>query len=385
MTEEYLPRIYKIPIETKISKIKPIYSDEAGIPCIMFGFNYTLRNIEQKFAQDVGENKKQIYSVTNPFSIQVDDYDDIMTTSKKYFGIDWDINNKFTELWEILSMPELSTLLNGSTISVLSMLDDESSIQSVISFRQKFTKDSKKDTYTSILTSDKDVNKRVEKIIDKFNFTSIKKLLKKNKKYDLVIGQNEKLDENETLKNVLLEIYLMFNIIETGGNFICKFNETYTRASLELIHVISSLFKECYMIKPLTSLPYTSEKYFVGLSFNKNKAIIESLEKIIENKSTIISLFSELTMTEKFMATVTIMNTQIENKQIEIYDKIISFVKSQNYHGDEYEEYRKKQIELTTYWLDNYYNGTYNDINKLNNQSLDKNSNLIKEAEKWFS
>ena len=47
-------------------------------------------------------------------------------------------------------------------------------------------------------------------------------------------------------------------------------------------------------------------------------------------------------------------NTDISNRQYIYVNKAIRFIDDQNFHGDVYQEYRKKQIDASKLWIKSF-------------------------------
>ena len=115
------------------------------------------------------------------------------------------------------------------------------------------------------------------------------------------------------------------------------------------------------MVKPLTSRPSNSEKYAVCIGFKfsesdaKLKSILKTMNKMHEDiynsmKLNIVDIFPEYKLSKEFLSKMIAVNTDILNKQFKTIGEIISFINSQNYYGDTYQERRELQIEAAEYW-----------------------------------
>ena len=49
------------------------------------------------------------------------------------------------------------------------------------------------------------------------------------------------------------------------------------------------------------------------------------------------------------------MNVHITNRIFKSIGKLVNFVNSQNYYGDEYQNYREAQINANKYWLSTFF------------------------------
>jgi len=81
--------------------------------------------------------------------------------------------------------------------------------------------------------------------------------------------EDEELDSVELsqLQLFIAEIFAATQILKKGGNFILKIFKTKYMATQSMLVILSSLFEESYIFKPVTSRVGNSERYFVGLRF----------------------------------------------------------------------------------------------------------------------
>jgi len=70
--------------------------------------------------------------------------------------------------------------------------------------------------------------------------------------------------------------------LRDGGSFIAKQYTLYEENSKNLIMIYAQFFDDFYLVKPVTSRPYNSESYFVGLGFKKPKNANELLSRLYD-------------------------------------------------------------------------------------------------------
>jgi len=388
--EEYKPTIYKINVsDKKIYDVSPSLSSGIDLPKLSLGFQqYLHANIVKMEIIKEFEKKKKVYSTMRLFNTYIDDHDTgIRDVTKKYFKLsDKDIilGNGFYKMWEILMMFDIT---KSDTLNSIHILDDGSLAQSVLLFRDNFSKNSQKDK-SFILTPTKSINDVFEKTYNKQltilqcneNLTQndISKVIKNApKKVDLVTAYGSPkwkyniLLEQELFELLIGEIVCALSVLSDGGHFICRFFETYTVTSCKLIYVLSTLFEEVYLFKPLTSHVSTSEKFLVCKKFSSKPKVLDNLNKLFKtindlneegktkqkknSKLNITNIFPEVVFPVDYQVMLTCMNTDISNKQIININKIVSFINSQNYFGESYTDERSNQINASTYWINLYY------------------------------
>merc|ERR1711871_475271 len=189
-----------------------------------------------------------------------------------------------------------------------------------------------------------------------------KKEISKSKNYaDLVTADggfdwdDENYQEQEAYQLVLGEIIAALRVQNKDGNFVLKLFETFTNSSLKMIYLLSSFYKECYICKPLFSRESNSEKYVVckGFKYDQKKdkkgldLKIGKLEYILERLSSneyLQDIFPSLELPSEFVNQMRYINIEIANKQQIMINKIVVYIKNNNYYGDKYHEYRESQI-----------------------------------------
>jgi hypothetical protein len=351
------------------------------------------------------ENKKKVYNVINEFDYTIDNYENTIENScKKYLNIKDKapqiINTNFYKLWEILFMFDLFDI--NKSISTLNIEDDCGFLQSLILFRDKFSKAT--DKYFAV-KSDKN-STIITNLVSGYNNKTIKLIDDKNIKdeFDLIISNIDiKVELYETLEQEYYK-YLFKNIMtaiktqKREGVFICKFYDTYTLTSIKFILILMSLYEKVFFSKPLTSKLSDPEKYIICINFKyhssdkKFQEILKELEKLYSqaesSKLNIVDLFSSYEINKDILIRILQMNVVCGNNYFKHNGDIVSFINSQNYYGDKYQEYREKQIEGTTYWTKLFlpeikdYNITKNKIKEISFLSNKINTDMAIKLEK---
>jgi 23S rRNA U2552 (ribose-2'-O)-methylase RlmE/FtsJ len=172
---------------------------------------------------------------------------------------------------------------------------------------------------------------------------------------------NENIQEQEYFKLLFSQIVFALNMQKKGGAFVVKFFETFTTTSFKFISILNALYDKVFMVKPLTSRPSNSEKYAVCIGFKyiesdmKLKMILNIMNnmhsQIYKNKNlNIVDIFPEYELSKSFLSRMKLMNTEILNTQFKAIGDIITFINSQNYYGDTYQDNREEQIQAADYW-----------------------------------
>ena len=449
------------PISINISTgDKSIFDVEADIkfnsnidyPLSHIGFQHFLHSIRketerlQKF-----EGKKKMYLVMNPFERYINEYNkSIGDISKTYFKIEKDTPNilsrGFYKLWEIILMGDLIDIEQNNFVSTHLAEGPGSFIQATMFYRDCFCKKglSKNDKYYAITVHPEDTKGHVPEIEKQFTDyynreKPIRFILHKTVNKTMVGGSNydngdlthpktlnnfcgggenstikekvdfitadggfewvnENIQEQEYFRLLFSQIVIAINIQKKGGIFVCKFFETLTNTSLKFLSILTSLYDEVILTKPLTSRPSNSEKYAVckGFKYSENdvklKNIIKSMNdlhsKIHNNKTNIVDLFTKYTFTRKFLMLMLQINKEIANKQFKAIGEIMTFADGDNYINDVYHDRRDAQIKAAAYWTDLYlmpldkYKSNKTKIMEILDKSVKENIEKSKELDK---
>ena len=382
-------------------------------PQFNLGFQYFLHRTKNSMSITKKiSSKNKFYYVVNPYEHRISDYDeDLDNISKKYFNISQSspkiLSRAFYKLWEILLVFDLA---NESKLTYAALAEGPGAfIQSVIHYRKMFY-ENKKDRYFAV-TIHPENGKFIEmgkKFLNYYNEEKNPKLLRihktypikktinhtsrdngdltqvktisnfkkdvlKSKKYaNLVTADggfewnDENYQEQEAYRLVLGQIVSALRVQAKGGSFVLKLFETFTDVTLKMLYILTSFYEENYIYKPYYSRESNSEKYIICKNFKydqvKDAKVVEdkliNLEKILENMKTndfVFDIMPELKLPDDFISTFRYLNISIANKQQIMINKIVKYIKENNYYGEKYHNYRNDQIESTKKWISEYY------------------------------
>jgi 23S rRNA U2552 (ribose-2'-O)-methylase RlmE/FtsJ len=405
-----------------------VMSNIIAHPMSSLGFHSFLHRT--KNAMEITKNletSNKFYYVVNPFEHKINDYkNDLTKSTKDFFKMTKEdpniLSRAFYKMWEMIYYFDLAS---KKDLTYAALAEGPGSfLQAVLKFREKYNFDLKKDKYFGVTIHAEDgkniemgkqfmsyYNKRYPDLLNihktypkkravKMKSRSdgditqvktisiFKKEVSKSKNYaDLVTADggfdwdDENYQEQEAYQLVLGEIIAALRVQNKDGNFVLKLFETFTTSSLKMIYLLSSFYKESYICKPLFSRESNSEKYIVckGFKYDQKKdkksldLKIEKLEYILEQLSGneyLQDIFPNLELPEDFINEMRYINIEIANKQQIMINKIVVYIKNNNYYGDKYHEYREKQIEASNWWIKTYLTEKYN-------KNLESNMNEI--------
>ena len=409
--DDYLPIVFRLPdLTDNIFEYDIDYQLSKNIehPLSSMGFQHYLHQSKDKMEMvEHFKGKKKVYHIMHKFDRYIDNYDnDIGGASKSYFNIKHPqpniLSRAFYKLWELLFMFDLVQLNKKGFTSAHLAEGPGSFIQATMFYRDMFGKKniSKNDKYHTITIYPDDPY--VQPIDSKFiayykkekpqrvqlhktyareisrgstkkdngDLTNPKtiKLFGKNKIVDFITAdggfkwKNENTQEQEAFKLLLAQIITALKIQAKGGNFVCKFYETFTDSTIKLICMLSTFYKELYIAKPLMSRKSNSERYVVCIKYSNNgKKKIKLLENMLKDihkykgKKHIINMFPKYVVPPDFSTSITKLNTTIANNQFIRINEMVDFVNKQNYIGEVYQERREMQINASQYWIKQYF------------------------------
>ena len=119
---------------------------------------------------------------------------------------------------------------------------------------------------------------------DLFEIDNLKHCYAKYKnKFDIITGDggfdfsiNFDNQEEQSSKLIFAQILYALAMQKTGGCFIIKFFDTFTKISLDMLYILSTYYRSVNIIKPNTSRMANSEKYIVCENYvNTDYSVVE--------------------------------------------------------------------------------------------------------------
>ena len=400
------------------------YSRFYNQPQIHNGFNKFIHRTKDKmsFVNEPEFRGKSFYHVTNPFEHIIDNRGsrtDIANYSKLYFNLEENALNitsrAFYKLWEILmvfdTMPK-----RGNVVTAHLAEAPGSFVQATMFYREKYfkEKDYSKDEHFTISLDDRKVpafKKDFRKIYkrvkiyeqdggDLTNIQSINKFNEFSKKADFITAdggfewRDENYQEQEAYRLILGEIITALKVQKEGGVFVLKLFEIYTDVSIKMLSILSALYDETFMFKPYTSRPSNSERYMICKGFKGvDNAVITKLETLLEDMNTheqaglyMSDFFENHTVNQDYINAQNMASITLSTHQFIAINKMLMFIRSNNFFGDEYHQYLRSQQDANDYWARTFYPVDESDLtvvqkelNKLFNSSIN-NTNTTRDT-----
>lgn len=138
----------------------------------------------------------------------------------------------------------------------------------------------------------------------------------------------EEMNDEETIEAPLNlgQIICALNTLKEGGHMVCKTFLFFKPFTMSLLYILTNVFGELYICKPMSSRPGNSEIYIVGKYYKENKAITKRLENILYNwKRELIDIAFE-PISEEFYLQLVYNLYYIYGRQKYFLDKILKLV-----------------------------------------------------------
>ena len=178
--------------------------------------------------------------------------------------------------------------------------------------------------------------------------------------------------EQVSTKLILCQIAFAIAMQKTGGSFILKVYDTFTRISLELLFLLYNLYEQVIIIKPNTSRFANSEKYVVCKGFINNGNtldIVKIFYKILSKPDQNLNgnLF-DFSLPYLFINKMEEYNAILGQQQIDTIVSTIYLIDNNN-KNDKIEHMKKKYIQKCIIWCQKF-NIPYNNVIQTNNMFL---------------
>ena len=175
---------------------------------------------------------------------------------------------------------------------------------------------------------------------------------------------DENYQEQEAYILIFGEFLAAINVQAKNGHFILKIFESFTMLTVKIIYLISQFYEECYIYKPYLSRDSNSEKYLIckNFKFEPNSPellkLIENFENILKQMDTqmfVNDIIPDLEIPQDFINKIKNVNIQIANTQQIMINKIITYIKENNYFGEKYHIYKEEQEKANTWWIEKFF------------------------------
>lgn len=165
--------------------------------------------------------------------------------------------------------------------------------------------------------------------------------------------------ETECVQLIFCQICFAIAMQKVGGTFLIKFFDSFTRISIEMLYLLSTLYEDVYFIKPHTSRHANSEKYIVCKRYRPNadlNGLVMKLHGIIQEmkinpNESLVSLFS-VEIPYLYVNKIEEYNAIFGQQQIENIHMTLQLIL--NNKRDKLEMMKKTHIQKCIEWCQKY-------------------------------
>lgn len=153
---------------------------------------------------------------------------------------------------------------------------------------------------------------------------------------------------------LLAQVSFAISMQKVGGHFILKIFDIFTKTTCDIMYLLSSLYKQVYIVKPNTSRLANSEKYIVCKGFKQypEKLINNIIRKYDTLKtSEFISGILQDNLDYFYLNKIEEYNAIFGQQQIENITHTLNLISCKN-KSEKIEALKKNNIQKCTYWCE---------------------------------
>ena len=205
----------------------------------------------------------------------------------------------------------------------------------------------------------------VTKLTDVFTSQQCKNLKNRVQNVDTYISTG--LEETTTNCNVLeglsyrhliRNIITLSTVLKKGGSCILEISDTYTVVTWKLLRIITSLFGQVKMIKPLATPFTSSSKFIVATDYKPDESKIKFLCGLLDKLNAMTAFDTTVFLTDIIgqweladVPEISEMNGKIVLSEYNRMNRLYAFIKKENFYGNEYHEYLKESATVIEKWV----------------------------------
>lgn len=356
------PCIYKLPnlSHNDMGKHDIVLSKTINQPLMSLGFHHFIHKLRTElitFTKSI-KSENQFYYVVNPFEINISNYNEgINHLAQIYLNQTKTFNRSFFKMWEILFSFDIMCDKNFTHVDI----NDNNDV--VMLFRKKFNIANKTDKTMSVGIDDTKIPS------DKVSLITCN--VKPN------INPEHNTQEQSTYIILIKAIAIALKMQEEKGCFVLRIFDTFTKVTIKLISLLSCFYEEIYIYKPYFSRETSSEKYVICRKFKKQKTDYKKFDKMVDSiKDNIFDIFPDFELDDAYLNAFKFMNIRLVTSQQIVINRIITYIKENNYYGDKYHTYRDNQIKAIEWWVRMFFPPS-NNIYETNKKDLAKHNQAV--------
>lgn len=169
--------------------------------------------------------------------------------------------------------------------------------------------------------------------------------------FDFSIDFNKQ--EESSLNLIFSEICFAMILQKKGGSFVLKVFDTFSSCSIQLLYLLTYLYEDVSITKPLPSRPANSEKYIICNNFRMVSNLNEIIEKVVQQypliKTNQITSIFNLSISNHFLDKMKEINSIFGQSQIENILSILTHIMDDSKH-DKQEQIKKSYLGKCVKW-----------------------------------
>jgi hypothetical protein len=170
--------------------------------------------------------------------------------------------------------------------------------------------------------------------------------------------------DNQTV-NLITSLQIIIHYLRIHGTVIIKIDSLFDKVTIDFLFIMTNIFTQVYLIKPLLSNILTNDKYIICSKYlgNHNISYINkpAFEKNVENVSSI--LYTKIPLF--FISKIEEFNAIYGQQQLEAYDHLINIMNNKN-KNDKIEILKKLNIQKSISWCEKYHVPCNKFVDKIN-------------------
>ena len=153
---------------------------------------------------------------------------------------------------------------------------------------------------------------------------------------------------------LLAQVSFAISMQKVGGHFILKIFDIFTKTTCDIMYLLSSLYKQVYIVKPNTSRLANSEKYIVCKGFKNYPEKL--IKNIIRKYSTLktagfVSGILQDNLDYFYLNKIEEYNAIFGQQQIENINATLNLISCKN-KNEKLETLKKNNIQKCTHWCE---------------------------------
>lgn len=176
--------------------------------------------------------------------------------------------------------------------------------------------------------------------------------------FDFSVNFNHQ--ETQALRLLLTEVIYTFMLQKNGGVFIFKMFDTFKKASIDIIYLLSCFYEKINIVKPNTSRYANSEKYIVCKNFNYEGKNLQQINQKLYNILYVINKIDfnvlfihsilEIEYNLHFKNQMEELNIILANQQIENIQHTIRLIENNERKNEKMQQLQHNNIQKCIQW-----------------------------------